>query len=161
MISKPQKHSGSAGFTLIELMIVVAIVGLLAAIALPSYQSYIARGNRAAARAQLSQAAQYMQRFYAANDRYDADRTGAQTIWATMPPTLMRAPAEGTQLYEISNTGGNASSAAQSTFTLIMRPLTTASMANDKCGGFSLTQAGVKGITAAGATSDLIAECWR
>jgi type IV pilus assembly protein PilE len=161
MISKHPKNSGSAGFTLIELMIVVAIIGLLAAIALPSYQSYIARGNRAAARAQLSQAAQYMQRFYAANDRYDADRTGAQTIWATMPPALMKAPTEGTQLYEISNTGANASSATQSTFTLIMRPLTTASMANDKCGGFTLTQAGVKGVTAAGATNALIAECWR
>jgi type IV pilus assembly protein PilE len=161
MMSKPKKNSGSAGFTLIELMIVVAIVGLLAAIALPSYQSYIARGNRAAARAALSQAAQYMQRFYAANDRYDADRTGSQTIWATMPPTFMRAPAEGTQLYEISNTGGNASSATASTFTLIMRPVTTANMANDKCDGFTLTQAGVKGITAAGATTALIAECWR
>ena len=161
MMSKSKKNSGSAGFTLIELMIVVAIVGLLAAIALPSYQSYIARGNRAAARAQLSQAAQYMQRFYAANDRYDADRTGSQTIWATMPPALMKAPTEGTQLYEISNTGANASSATTSTFTLIMRPLTTASMANDKCGGFSLTQAGVKGVTAAGATAALIAECWR
>ena len=161
MMSKPPKNSGSAGFTLIELMIVVAIVGLLAAIALPSYQSYIARGNRAAARAQLSQAAQYMQRFYATNDRYDADRTGSQIIWATMPPTLMRAPAEGTQLYEISNTGGNASSATQSTFTLIMRPLSTASMANDKCGGFTLTQAGAKGITAASPTAALIAECWR
>jgi len=161
MMSKLKKNSGSAGFTPIELMIVVAIVGLLAAIALPSYQSYIARGNRAAARAQLSQAAQYMQRFYAANDRYDADRTGSQTIWATMPPALMKAPTEGTQLYEISNTGANASSATTSTFTLIMRPLTTASMANDKCGGFSLTQAGVKGVTAAGATTALIAECWR
>ena len=161
MMSKLKKNSGSAGFTLIELMIVVAIVGLLAAIALPSYQSYIARGNRAAARVALSQASQYMQRFYAANDRYDADRTGSQTIWATLPPSFMRAPADGTQLYEISNTGGNSSTATASTFTLIMRPLTTASMANDKCGGFSLTQAGVKGVTAAGATTALIAECWR
>ncbi|SDM76952.1 type IV pilus assembly protein PilE [Polaromonas sp. JS666] len=161
MMSKLKKNSGSAGFTLIELMIVVAIVGLLAAIALPSYQSYIARGNRAAARAQLSQAAQYMQRFYAANDRYDADRTGSQTIWATMPPALLRSPAEGTQLYAISNTGAGPSSATSSTFTLIMRPLSTANMANDKCGGFTLTQSGAKGITAAGATADLIAECWR
>jgi len=161
MMSNSKRNGGSAGFTLIELMIVVAIVGLLAAIAIPSYQSYIARGNRAAARAQLSQAAQYMQRFYAANDRYDADRTGSQTIWAIMPPTLMRAPAEGTQLYEISNTGGNASSAASSTFTLIMRPLSTGTMANDKCGGFTLTQAGTKGITAASPTAALIAECWR
>jgi type IV pilus assembly protein PilE len=159
--SRPAKPGGSAGFTLIELMIVVAIVGLLAAIALPSYQSYIARANRAAARAQLSQAAQYMQRFYAANDRYDADRTGSQTIWATMPPAFMKAPADGTQLYEISNSGANASNVAPSTFTLIMRPVNPGSMVNDKCGGFSLTQSGVKSITAAAPTAALIAECWR
>lgn len=151
----------STGFTLIELMIVVAIIGILAAIAIPAYSSYVARANRASARAQLQQAAQYMQRFYAANDRYDADRTGAKNIWAIMPPTLLRAPAEGTQLYEISNSGASASSAAASTFTLIMRPLGDASMANDKCGGFSLTQSGAKGITIAGATAELVAECWR
>ncbi|AYQ30121.1 MULTISPECIES: type IV pilin protein [unclassified Polaromonas] len=161
MMTTSNKNGGSAGFTLIEIMIVVAIVGLLAAIALPSYQSYIARGNRAAARVALSQAAQYMQRFYAANDRYDADRTGTQTIWATMPPTFMKAPADGTALYEISNTGTNPSTATASTFTLIMRPVSTASMVNDKCGGFTLTQAGVKGITAAAPTAALIAECWR
>jgi type IV pilus assembly protein PilE len=158
---KSTKPGASAGFTLIELMIVVAIIGLLAAIALPSYQSYIARANRAAARTQLSQAAQYMQRFYAANDRYDADRTGSQTIWAIMPPAFLKAPAEGTQLYEISNAGANPSSAGSSTFTLIMRPLTDKSMANDKCGGFTLTQTGAKGITAAAPTAALIAECWR
>lgn len=161
MMSKSKRNSSSAGFTLIEIMVVVAIVGVLVAIALPSYQSYIARGNRAAARSALSQAAQYMQRFYAANDRYDADRTGAQTIWATMPPALLRSPADGTQLYAISNTGAGPSTATASTFTLIMRPLSTASMANDKCGGFTMTQSGAKGITAAGATAALIAECWR
>jgi type IV pilus assembly protein PilE len=161
MMSKSTNNGGSAGFTLIELMIVVAIVGLLAAIALPSYQSYVARGHRAAARAQLSQAAQYMQRFYAANDRYDADRTGAQTIWAAMPPSFMRAPADGRQIYEISNAGANPSTASSSTFTLIMRPLSPGPMANDRCGGLTLTQAGAKGITAAAPTAALIAECWR
>jgi type IV pilus assembly protein PilE len=151
-----------AGFTLIEVMIVVAIIGLLAAIAIPSYSSYVLRANRAAARAQLAQAAQYMQRFYAANDRYDADRTGATTVWATMPPAFMRAPADGVQLYEISNTGAaNASTADASTFTLVMRPVGGTRMETDKCGGFTMTQSGARGITIVGASADLIRECWR
>ena len=151
------------GFTLIELMIVLAIVAILASIALPSYRSSIAKGNRAAARAQLMQAAQYMQRFYSANDRYDADRTGNTTIWAIMPPSLLRAPAEGSQLYEISNIGVNASSANQSTFQLIMRPIAGASMANDSCGAYTLTQSGAKGNIFGGAalTTAQIATCWR
>jgi type IV pilus assembly protein PilE len=47
------------------------------------------------------------------------------------------------------------------TFTLVMLPLATGSMANDMCGGLTLTQAGVKGITTAGATAAQIRECWR
>jgi type IV pilus assembly protein PilE len=149
------------GFTLIELMIVVAIIGILAALALPAYTSYVAKARRASARSQLQQAAQYMQRFYAANDRYDADRTGAKTIWEIMPSNMMQAPADGTQLYEITSTGTGPSTASQSSFTLIMRPLSTEIMANDECGGFTLTQTGARGLTVANPSSDLLARCWR
>lgn len=157
----PTKAGGRKGFTLIELLIALAILAVLAAIALPSYWSYVARAHRAAARAQLLQAAQYMQRFYAANDRYDADRTGAQTVWAVMPPGLQKSPADGTPLYALATTGATRSTADPSTFTLVMLPLAGQAMANDKCGGFTITQAGAKGLTTASPNAALFAECWR
>ena len=60
----------SRGFTLIEMMIVVAIVGILAAIAYPSYQEYVRRGNRAEARATMMDMMQMQERFFSSNNAY-------------------------------------------------------------------------------------------
>lgn len=69
-------HKKSAsGFTLIELMIAIAVVGILAAVALPSYQDYIRRGKRADAHALLQNAAFAQERHRLNNSSYATETT--------------------------------------------------------------------------------------
>ena len=141
----------SRGFTLIELMIVVAIVAILAAVAYPSYTAYVKRGQRASARSQLLQADQYMKRFYASNDSYSADRSGADS---TLPARLRVSPPEAavdTQLYDITISAKTGTS-----FTLSATPAN--SMTGDKCGTFTIDQTGLKGVVNNTETRDA---CWR
>lgn len=58
------------GFTLIEVMVVVVVIGILASIAYPSYQDSVRKSRRAAAKADLSQLAQFMERVYTENNSY-------------------------------------------------------------------------------------------
>lgn len=138
-------------------MIVVAIVGVLAAVAMPAYTGYVARATRADARTQLMQAALFMQRFYSANDSYAEDRAG-NAILTAMPAAIKNSPADGTTLYTLS-----IPTATSTDFVLRMVPVAAGKMANDKCGTFTLTATGVKGVlvnNAVGSTA-LRDECWK
>ena len=87
-----------AGFTLIEVMIVVAIVAILSAIAFPSYQESVRKSKRADARTQLLEVAQFMQRFYSQNDRYDQanDASGTAVVLPAALTMVPRGAAAGT-----------------------------------------------------------------
>jgi type IV pilus assembly protein PilE len=149
-----------AGFTLIELMITIAIIAILAAVALPSYSEYVARANRAEARAVLQQAAQYMIRFYASNDRYDQTRGGDDI---KMPDTVRYSPTGRTSanaLYQIKYTSGKVDGAASNSFTLTMERVSGSAAANDACGDFTLTHLGAKNITN-NAPSKSWQSCWK
>jgi type IV pilus assembly protein PilE len=147
------------GFTLIELVIVIAIVALLAAIALPSYTGYVARARRADARTQLLQVAQFMQRFYAANDNYQEDRAN-NAVADQVPASLRQSPPDGAAIYRLEIPNGTLSATA---FEIHMVPESGGPMASDKCGTFSLNSLGVRKVIVAGLpdTSALRDTCWK
>lgn len=140
MTRHPQKVQ--LGFTLIELMIVVAIVGILSAVAYPSYTEYVRRGHRADARAGLLQAQQWLERA--------ATATGAYPT--ALPATLTWAN-DSTKRYTIS-IGGPATT---STFTLTATP--KGAQVGDKCGNFTVTHTGLRGAKGV-TTGDIVTECW-
>lgn len=132
----------NAGFTLIEVMIVVVIVGILASIAYPSYREYVLRGNRTEGQALLMDAAARQERYYAQNNTYLTDnskRAGLQVNEARYE-----------RLYDLSigtaaNDGGYTLTATQK-------------FGDTDCGNLTLDARGNKGRTGTGKTAD---ECWR
>lgn len=131
----------SRGFTLVELMIAVAVVGVLAAIALPSYREYIANARRADGRAGILSLAQAMERWYTERGTYAG---------ATVGSTGIHPNRSSQGYYTLSITVQDAT-----TFTIRAAP--AGAQTGDACGSFTYTQAGTRGVT--GGTRGA-AECW-
>ncbi len=135
------KHPAK-GFTLIELMITVAVVGILAAVALPSYTSYVRRANRADARNTLLAAAQRMEQNYTLAGRYDLLQDGTTAVDTAMLTTwgLNASPSSGTALYTITFS----TAPSQTAYVLAATPVTGGVQAADECGVLRLTERNLK-----------------
>ena len=131
MFISMQRKTKIGGFTLIELMITVAVIGILAAVALPSYSSYVARAKRAEVRAEILKAEGWLERYYTENNFYSSTASATTTnppAFATIfQSTTNPVAANYTISLSVTSTGYSITATR------------TGSMLSDTCGNYTKT----------------------
>lgn len=140
MARRAGKSSRLAGFTLIEMMIVVALVAVLAAVVIPSYQGSVRKARRTDARGALTSIAQLMERLNTEKNSY------ASATLGNAATDLAKATSENNfYTLALSNLGATA-------FTITATP--AGGQAVDACGNYTLDQAGTRGAALP------VDQCW-
>ncbi len=140
------------GFNLIELMIVVAVIGIIVGVAYPGYQEQVRKSRRADCAGALTSLGSSMERFFTVNNSYlgagaGGGNTGAPTIFSATCPID-----GGETTYNLT-----IQAATASTYTVQAAPV--GRQTSDKCGTLTLTNTGLKGVSGAkaGVTWQ---DCW-
>ncbi len=136
------------GFTLIELMIVVAIVSILAAVAVPSYQQYVLSGKRAEGKAFALDIASRQERHFTQNSRY------ASTLNGTASAIILGMNSNTSENGQY--TGRMALGTGNTSYVITVDPTFT----DDECDNLTLSntgQRGAKNVT----TGSIVNDCWR
>ncbi len=147
------RQTKQRGFTLLELMIVVVIVGVISAVAYPSYMRYVVNTKRTAATSILLQVADRQQQFFMDNKTYTADLTN---LGFPASPLVVGddgrslASGDAMSVYTIAM-----SNVAVTTYTITATPLNAQLTRDTKCGALTLDQSLAKGAGGA------VADYWR
>jgi len=140
------------GFTLIELMVVIVIIGILVKIAIPAYTSSVQKAYRTDAKSALLDLATREEKFYSINNQYTATLS---SLYPGLATTTLSVQSGNTSYYTISAptvTAASATSAAS--FTASAAPVAGTAQANDPCGTFTITNTGVTSV------SGTLTNCW-
>lgn len=136
------------GFTLIELMVTVAIIGIIAAVAYPSYIAFVEKSRRADGQATLLSFAAAMERHFTVNNTYATAVSGATPIAPEPAVFPSQAPLDGTdKFYDLEVE-------AVSATTFEIRAIPINAQAGDACGELRVFHTGARSVTGSG-------DCWQ
>lgn len=145
------------GFTLIELMITVAVIGILAAVAYPSYTQYIVRANRSAAQSLMFSVANKQEQYMLDARTYAGGTTALTDLKVTVPPEVSSKYTFSVTCTMPAATGACTAVAGTPAYVITGTPIGTQLSNDAKCGTLTLNQLGTK--TKSG-TASAVTDCW-
>lgn len=141
------KRSNVSGMTLIELMVVVVVIAILAAVGYPSYLDHVRKGKRAEGKAALLRAAQVQERNYSDKNTYVTDLAPLLGLAANAVVYSGENPSDSSSAYRIT-AAACAGGALNNCFVLTATP--NAPFTDAECGNLTLSSTGARGYSGSG-----------